>query len=56
MLEAQNTKINKADYMGLYQFVPVVDGVFIQQSPVQALKEGKVNGVSPSAPIVLRLS
>lgn len=36
----------KALSTGTYAFAPVVDGTFITQRPTQALRQGKVNGVS----------
>ncbi|KAL0578556.1 hypothetical protein V5O48_003457 [Marasmius crinis-equi] len=43
-LQTANTNINLAAFFGTFAFVPVVDGTFIKQRPIEALKEGKVNG------------
>ncbi|KAG7095877.1 hypothetical protein E1B28_006567 [Marasmius oreades] len=43
-LQDINTKINEAGFFGTFTFVPVVDGKFIVQQPIEAMKQGKVNG------------
>ncbi|KAJ6615842.1 Alpha/Beta hydrolase protein, partial [Mycena sp. CBHHK59/15] len=43
-LEAANVNINAAGFYGTCAVVPVVDGSFITQPPLQSLLEGKVNG------------
>ncbi|KAK1234054.1 hypothetical protein PQX77_002748 [Marasmius sp. AFHP31] len=43
-LQTANAKINLAGFFGTFTFVPVVDGTFIKQRPIEALKQGKVNG------------
>ncbi|KAJ8082975.1 hypothetical protein PM082_008835 [Marasmius tenuissimus] len=44
VLESANGKISAAAFYGTFTFVPVVDGTFIRQRAIQALREGKVNG------------
>ncbi|KAE9408465.1 alpha/beta-hydrolase, partial [Gymnopus androsaceus JB14] len=44
LLETINTNINEGGFFGTFVFVPVVDGTFITQRPIEALKQGKVNG------------
>jgi carboxylesterase type B len=46
ILETVNANINLAGFFGTFTFVPVVDGEFITQRATEALKQGKVNGVS----------
>jgi hypothetical protein len=41
-----NADIGIKGFSGTFLFVPVVDGSFIRQRPTEALKQGKVNGVS----------
>ncbi|KAG7095881.1 hypothetical protein E1B28_006570 [Marasmius oreades] len=43
-LQDVNSNINLAGFYGTFTFVPVIDGKFIQQRPIKAMKEGKVNG------------
>ncbi|KAJ8083128.1 hypothetical protein PM082_008997 [Marasmius tenuissimus] len=43
-LQTANANINLAGFFGTFAFVPVVDGTFIKQRPIEALKQGKVNG------------
>ncbi|KAJ7068817.1 Alpha/Beta hydrolase protein [Mycena amicta] len=44
ILERANNNISAAAFYGTFALVPVVDGEFIQQSPIVALRERKVNG------------
>ena len=44
-LLAAATNIALANFMGLFTFVPVVDGTFIVERPTVTLKRGRVNGV-----------
>ncbi|KAK1229858.1 hypothetical protein PQX77_007076 [Marasmius sp. AFHP31] len=46
VLESANKEIIVSGLFGIFTFVPVVDGTFIRQRPTQALKGGKVNGIS----------
>ncbi|KAF7327296.1 COesterase domain-containing protein [Mycena kentingensis (nom. inval.)] len=43
-LQAINMDLNLKGFFGTFVFVPVVDGDFITQPIIAALKEGKVNG------------
>jgi hypothetical protein len=40
-----NNAIADADFFGVFVWVPVVDGSFIVERPIQTLSRGKVNGV-----------
>lgn len=44
-LENANTELSIDDFFGLFAYVPVVDGKFIQESPTKAILAGKLNGV-----------
>ncbi|KAF9064188.1 Alpha/Beta hydrolase protein [Rhodocollybia butyracea] len=39
-----NSNINLGGFFGTFLFVPVIDGSFIRQRPIESLKQGKVNG------------
>jgi carboxylesterase type B len=41
-----NLSVMTAGLQGTFTFVPVVDGLFITQSPTDALHQGKLNGVN----------
>src|ERR1700754_4965740 len=43
-LQKSNLDISHSGFMGEFQFVPVVDGKFIQQSPVAAISKRALNG------------
>ena len=45
VLETANVNICAAEFSGEFQYVPVVDGTFIQDSPVATISRGKLNGV-----------
>lgn len=49
VLGAVNQNIGNLGFFGTFVFVPVVDGMFITQRPIEALKQRKVNGVSDNA-------
>lgn len=44
-LELTAQIVGGADLFGVFLFVPVVDGEFIQERPVEAILQGKLNGV-----------
>ena len=44
-LETVNFNIAASGFFGTFVFVPVVDGSFIVERPIQTLQEGKSNGV-----------
>ena len=46
-LLAADTDIGLSNFMGVYTFVPVVDGTFIVERPTVTLQRGRINGVSP---------
>ncbi len=46
LLDSMNSNIAANGFYGTFIFVPVVDGTFITERPSEALKKGKVNGVS----------
>lgn len=46
MLETVNIDMNLRALNGAMAYAPVVDGVFIKQSPTVALNQSLVNGVS----------
>lgn len=46
LLDAVNSNISANAFFGTFIFVPVVDGTFITERPTEALKKGKINGVS----------
>jgi len=43
-LETANINVGDADFFGEFQFIPVVDGTFIRESPVAIITKGKLNG------------
>ena len=45
-LETANINVGEADFFGEFQFIPVVDGTFIRESPVAIITKGQLNGVS----------
>ena len=47
-LETANVNICEQEFSGEFQFVPVVDGTFIRDSPVATITRGRLNGVSDS--------
>lgn len=56
-LEIVNGNVNVAGFYGTFVFVPVIDGSFITQRPTEAMKQGKVNGVSsPLIPVIVILT
>lgn len=44
-LEGANVVINEAGFFGTFVLVPVIDGDFIVERPVQTILKGKLNGV-----------
>jgi len=44
-LQAANTEINVNGFFGTAVIVPIVDGTFITDRPIQLLKDKKVNTV-----------
>ena len=44
-LEGANVVINEAGFFGTFVMVPVIDGDFIVERPVQTILKGKLNGV-----------
>ena len=52
LLKQVNMNISRSAFSGEFQYVPVVDGKFIQQSPVAAISSRDLNGVCLS-PIYL---
>lgn len=44
-LQSANNELSLSDFFGLYTFVPIVDGEFVQESPTKAILAGKLNGV-----------
>ncbi len=46
LIDSVNSNIAANAFYGTAIFVPVVDGTFITERPTEALKKGKVNGVS----------
>ena len=45
-LETANINVGTANFFGEFQFIPVVDGTFIVESPVKTITKGQLNGVS----------
>lgn len=45
LLQSVNLALCEAYFYGAWTFVPVVDGDFIQERPLQAIAEGKLNSV-----------
>lgn len=45
-LREVNAKVAEQALYGTFAFVPVVDGDFIRESPIQALRRGRLNSVS----------
>ncbi|KAF7327270.1 Carboxylic ester hydrolase [Mycena kentingensis (nom. inval.)] len=43
-LQTANLNINLNTFVGTYAFPPVVDGSFIRERPLEALRKGRVNG------------
>ena len=43
--EGANVVINEAGFFGTFVMVPVIDGDFIVERPVQTILKGKLNGV-----------
>lgn len=46
-LREVNAKVAEQALYGTFAFVPVVDGDFIRESPIKALRRGKLNSVTP---------
>ncbi len=46
LLQSVNSNIILNAFYGTFTLVPVVDGTFIMARPTEALRKGKVNGVS----------
>ncbi|RDB16286.1 Lipase 5 [Hypsizygus marmoreus] len=45
LLETVNVNIGTSGFFGTSVFVPVIDGIFITQRPIEALKQRNVNGM-----------
>jgi hypothetical protein len=45
-LQGVNSAIANADFFGVFVWVPVIDGTFIVERPIQTLSRGKANGVN----------
>ena len=50
MLEQVNFDIGQQGFFGTFFFVPVVDGEFIVERPLETLQKGHGNGVSSRLP------
>ena len=46
LLSTINSNIAVNAFYGTFIFVPVVDGTYITERPSEALRKGKINGVS----------
>lgn len=46
ILQTVNFNLSASDLFGVFTFVPVVDGEFFQERPMEAILAGKMNGVS----------
>jgi hypothetical protein len=45
-LETANEVINESGFFGIFVLVPVVDGEFIVERPIETIQRGRLNGVS----------
>lgn len=45
--------ISAANFLGVFTFVPVIDGTLIVDRPTEILKRNKVNGVRPPYALLL---
>lgn len=45
-LQSANEQINLSGFYGTFTTVPVVDGDFIVERPMETILKGKLNGVS----------
>ncbi len=50
-LEEINVALNVAGFFGTFAFVQVVDGSFITQRPIEALRQRKLNAVGSCFPL-----
>ena len=48
ILQAANANISLSQFAGEFQWVPVIDGSFIRESPVEAITSKRLNGVNSS--------